>query len=82
MSARSLEYWARDGGALSRLLTACERVRGRVAGVLRQIIGAPDYERYLTHATRCHCELEPLTRDEFYRARLEDRYSKPGARCC
>ena len=54
----------------------------KVARVFRQIIGAPDYERYLEHQHTCHPDQVPLTRDEFARERLADRYSRPGTRCC
>lgn len=50
--------------------------------ILHRIIGAPDYEGYLAHAARCHPDRPPLSRDEFVRQRLEDRYSRPGSRCC
>jgi uncharacterized short protein YbdD (DUF466 family) len=56
--------------------------RGRVAAVLRQIVGAPDYQRYVAHVRVCHPGAEPVGWDEFYRARLDERYSKPGAKCC
>jgi uncharacterized short protein YbdD (DUF466 family) len=52
------------------------------ARVLRRVLGAPDYEGYLAHLQLHHPESTPLTRDEFVRSRLEDRYSRPGARCC
>ncbi|MDE3052350.1 MAG: YbdD/YjiX family protein [Gemmatimonadota bacterium] len=48
----------------------------------RRIIGAPDYERYLAHMRRLHPAARPLTRDQFARQCLEDRYSRPGSRCC
>ena len=54
----------------------------RVAGVVRRIIGVPDYDRYVAHATRCHPDQPLMTRDEFMRQRMVERYSKPGARCC
>jgi uncharacterized short protein YbdD (DUF466 family) len=54
----------------------------RVGAVLRRVVGAPDYEGYLAHVRAHHPDVEPLGRDEFYLARLEERYSKPGARCC
>ena len=54
----------------------------RIARVFRQIIGAPEYERYLEHQHLCHPDQVPLTRDEFARERLADRYSRPGTRCC
>jgi uncharacterized short protein YbdD (DUF466 family) len=63
-------------------LIKCRRTRARVAAVLVQMIGAPDYQRYVAHVRACHSGVEPLGWDEFYRARLEERYNKPGARCC
>jgi uncharacterized short protein YbdD (DUF466 family) len=52
------------------------------ARVLRTIIGAPDYERYLAHHAACHGDRVPLTREEFAQERLVARYSQPGNRCC
>jgi uncharacterized short protein YbdD (DUF466 family) len=49
---------------------------------LRFVIGAPDYERYLEHLRAHHPEKRPLTREEFVDQRMNDRYSRPGARCC
>ena len=63
-------------------LDALRRLTGDVGRVLRAIIGAPDYERYLAHAAARHPDCQPLTRDEFARQRLESRYSRPGSRCC
>lgn len=54
----------------------------RAAAVVRRVIGAPDYERYLAHVAACHAGAAPMTREEFERSRLEDRYSRPGHRCC
>ena len=50
--------------------------------VLHQVIGAPDYERYVEHVQKCHPGQAILSRDEFATQRLEDRYSRPGNRCC
>jgi len=54
----------------------------RAANVLRRIIGAPDYDRYLTHMLGRHPERPILTRDQFMRQCLADRYNRPGSRCC
>ena len=54
----------------------------RAARALRAILGAPDYERYLAHIRERHPGETPLSREEFARQRLDDRYSKPGTRCC
>jgi len=54
----------------------------RAADVVRRVVGVPDYERYLAHVTACHPGTPPMTREEFERSRLEDKYSRPGQRCC
>jgi uncharacterized short protein YbdD (DUF466 family) len=62
-----------------------ERLRDslrRIGIVVRRVIGAPDYDRYLAHVVTCHPGTTPMTRQEFERSRLEDRYSRPGQRCC
>ena len=54
----------------------------RVAHVARSLAGVPDYERYVEHVRTHHPDEAPLTRDEFVRLRLEERYARPGSRCC
>jgi uncharacterized short protein YbdD (DUF466 family) len=54
----------------------------RAATVVRQVVGGPDYERYVAHVRVHHPDATPLDRTAFYRARLNDRYDKPGAKCC
>lgn len=54
----------------------------RVLGVVRTIIGAPDYDRYVQHMHDHHPECQLVSRDEFMQQRLESRYSRPGSRCC
>ena len=63
------------------LQTLRESLR-RAAAVLRRVIGAPDYDRYLAHVAARHPGTTPMPREEFYRSRLDDRYSRPGQRCC
>jgi uncharacterized short protein YbdD (DUF466 family) len=46
------------------------------------MLGAPDYERYLEHVAAEHPGCSPMSRDEFEKERMENRYSKPGSRCC
>lgn len=52
------------------------------ARTLRRIIGAPDYDAYLAHRQRSHPNCPALTEQEFIQQRLDDRYSRPGSRCC
>ena len=54
----------------------------RVLRVVRTIIGAPDYDRYIQHMNEHHPECQVASRDEFMKQRLESRYSRPGSRCC
>ncbi|HEU4643455.1 MAG TPA: YbdD/YjiX family protein [Gemmatimonadaceae bacterium] len=54
----------------------------RTARVLRAVLGAPDYDRYLAHLARRHPDVVPLSRAEFMREQLRKRYDEPGSRCC
>jgi uncharacterized short protein YbdD (DUF466 family) len=54
----------------------------RLTRALRRIIGAPDYERYVAHMRARHPGETPLSRAEFERRCLDDRYGRPGSRCC
>lgn len=54
----------------------------RVAAVVRRVVGVPDYDGYVAHVRECHPGTTPMTRAEFERSRLEDKYSRPGQRCC
>lgn len=54
----------------------------RIAAIVRRIVGVPDYERYVAHVRERHAGVVPMTREEFETARLEDKYSRPGQRCC
>ena len=53
-----------------------------IARVIRQIIGVPDYERYVAHQRAAHPGCELLSREAFMRERLEARYNRPGSKCC
>ena len=53
-----------------------------LGNILRRIVGAPDYEAYLAHMREAHPNETVLSREEFCRQRLDDRYNRVGARCC
>jgi uncharacterized short protein YbdD (DUF466 family) len=60
-------------------------VRAGVAQVLRvvrQVVGAPDYERYLEHHARCHAGTAPLDRRAFYAEFVSRRFGPGPTRCC
>jgi len=54
----------------------------RALRVVRTIVGAPDYARYLAHQRAKHPDATPLSREEFARERERARYEGTGNRCC
>ncbi len=48
---------------------------------LKQVLGEGDYERYCSHLKRKHPEQSALSAPEFYRMRMQEKYSRP-TRCC
>ena len=64
-----------------RLAEAREGLR-RALRVLRQVVGAPDYERYLEHHGCCHAGTPPLGRREFYAEFVSVRFGSGPTRCC
>jgi len=80
---------------LSRLLPYALLHLGarRIAGalrVLRTVLGAPDYDRYVAHCRARGTgsdgapvrDVPVLDRAAFERERLAARYDRPGSRCC
>jgi uncharacterized short protein YbdD (DUF466 family) len=63
-------------------ITAAIDILRRSAAVLRRIIGVPDYDIYLAHMAARHPDAVPLSAREFEVTRMNDRYSRPGSRCC
>lgn len=53
-----------------------------LAYTLRQIVGAPDYDRYLAHHAACHPERAPLGRREYYGQFIVWRFGSGPSRCC
>ena len=54
----------------------------QTATVMRRIIGVPDYDRYVAHVREHHPDVTPMSRADFERQRMNDRYTRPGSRCC
>ena len=48
----------------------------------RQVLGIPDYERYLTHAAATHPGAPVLSEREFFARDIDRRYGRNGPRCC
>ena len=66
-----------EGGEVSVRERLC-----RAAGVIRRVIGAPDYDAYVAHHRLRHPDAVPLARDAFTRDTLARRYERPGSKCC
>ena len=54
----------------------------RGATGLRTILGAPDYQRYLSHMKSAHPGDRVMSETEFNHTRLNDRYNRAGSKCC
>ena len=54
----------------------------RAASVVRAILGVPDYERYLSHMRSAHPGDRVMSETEFRVTWMNDRYNRPGTRCC
>jgi len=57
-------------------------VVGAALAALRQIVGAPDYERYLQHHAAHHPDRPPLTAREYYDEFVTRRCAGGGTGCC
>ncbi len=55
---------------------------GELARGMRAILGAPDYERYVAHMKQNHPSCDIASMEQFVKERNENRYNKPGTRCC
>jgi len=49
-----------------------------------QLVGMPSYDDYLAHMRSHHPGREPMSREAFFRERLDARYGGKGriSRCC
>jgi uncharacterized short protein YbdD (DUF466 family) len=54
----------------------------RLASVLRRVIGAPDYERYVKHVQLAHPGTAPVSYEQFVQDAMARRYGKGAGRCC
>ena len=48
---------------------------------LRQVTGDDAYERYVAHQQVAHADDAPLTRQQFFKKRQDEKWSKVS-RCC
>lgn len=68
---------------MAELIKETRKALGKLWAGIREVTEDSAYERYLAHH-RSHHPGEPLTQAEFYRRRMEDKFSgKSGPnRCC
>ena len=86
VGGRAGAQWYPESGARERdHRSLAERVFARWSAVLRvvrEVVGAPDYERYLEHHARCHAGTEPLDRRAYYAEFVTRRFGPGPTRCC
>jgi uncharacterized short protein YbdD (DUF466 family) len=64
-------------------VSSVQRALGRTLRVVREIVGAPDYERYLERHAACHPDKPPLAPREYYADFVTRRFGSAGPiRCC
>jgi uncharacterized short protein YbdD (DUF466 family) len=69
-------------GALAAGAAVREAAR-RLRRIWLQVIGAPDYERYLAHHAAHHPDTPPMSERDYVKLFIERKYNGPGAsRCC
>ena len=74
-----------DSSTRSQGETFVARLRTRariVREVWLQIVGIPDYERYLAHRAAHHPDERVLSRREFFAQAIDRKYCRSGPRCC
>jgi uncharacterized short protein YbdD (DUF466 family) len=52
------------------------------ASAVRAVLGVPDYKRYLAHMRAAHPGDRIMSETEFNHTRMNERYNRPGSRCC
>ncbi len=67
----------------SALLNGVQRLWRGTRQTARLMIGIPDYDTYVAHCRQHHPERPPMTREAFFRNRLDARYGGNGrVGCC
>lgn len=66
----------------SKTATRLHRAWQIIVRGARLAVGVPDYDTYLRHCRRAHPDQEPMTREAFFRERMDARYGRGRSRCC
>ena len=69
-------------GHFKPMIDFISSILSQSASFVRAVVGAPDYERYLAHMRSAHPGDRVMTETEFNHNRMNDRYNKPGSKCC
>ena len=64
------------------MMTFLRTIPHRAGSLLRAIVGAPDYGRYLAHMRQAHPGDRVMSETEFIHKRMNDRYNRAGSKCC
>jgi uncharacterized short protein YbdD (DUF466 family) len=70
------------GGSVTHLPTYPPTRWQRLRSAFKQMVGMPDYARYLEHAREFHPDCPLLSEREFYDQHLAARYGAGPTRCC
>jgi uncharacterized short protein YbdD (DUF466 family) len=73
---------AGDDSQVRSMKTAVRKFWQGSVRMCRQIIGVPDYDRYVAHLREHHPERAVPTYIEFFNERQQARYRGGGGRCC
>ena len=78
----------RSSGGASAPIAAKSPARNIHGGIralrqaCRQIVGIPDYDRYVAHMAKHHPTDAVLSRKEFFARAIDRKYGRSGPRCC
>jgi len=73
----------RCAAEITRVIRRGAREAWRIAvATSRLALGVPDYDAYVAHVRAMHVEVEPMSREVFFRERMEARYGRGRSRCC
>ncbi|GLW96637.1 YbdD/YjiX family protein [Microtetraspora sp. NBRC 16547] len=68
----------RAGAALRHTL----RMIGWIGWYVKEVVGENDYQHYVAHLRKHHPEVEPMSRRDFERAKIDRMEADPKSRCC
>ena len=64
------------------MMTLLSSLLSTTASAVRAVLGVPDYNRYLAHMRAAHPGDRIMSETEFNHTRMNERYNRPGSRCC